>query len=92
MDLLLCDYVKVRKMRTGLGTGTQKVKRTAIDKKLQVCNCTCYRIVSYILSYRINLLKMTVLSVVISTIDDIASIISQCVHGQISQRGAREIL
>ena len=32
MDLLLCDYVKLRKVRTG----TQKGKRTAIDKKLQV--------------------------------------------------------
>ena len=32
MDILLCDYVKLRKVRTG----TQKGKRTAIDKKLQV--------------------------------------------------------
>ena len=32
IDLLLCDYVKLRKVRTG----TQKTKRTAIDKKLQV--------------------------------------------------------
>ena len=32
-DLLLCDYVKLRKMRTG----PQKEKSTATDKKLQVC-------------------------------------------------------
>lgn len=32
MDLLLCDYVKLRKVRAA----TQKGKRTAIDKKLQV--------------------------------------------------------
>ena len=32
MDLLLCDYVKLRKVRAA----TQKGKRTAVDKKLQV--------------------------------------------------------
>ena len=32
MDLLLCEYVKLRKVRTG----TEYVKRTMNDKKLQV--------------------------------------------------------
>ena len=38
MDLLLCDYVKLRKVRGG----TQKGKRTAIDKKLQVSIYSTY--------------------------------------------------
>ena len=40
MDLLLCDYVKLRKVRRG-----EKIKKTRIDKKLQVGEqgyCVCW--------------------------------------------------
>jgi len=39
MDLRLCDYAKMRKVRTG----TQKIKRTVNDKKLQVLSYVCTR-------------------------------------------------
>ena len=34
IELLLCDYVKLRKVRIG----PQKMKKTTIDKKLQVAS------------------------------------------------------
>lgn len=39
VDLLLCDYVKLRKVRTE--TREVKGKITAADKKLQVAICVC---------------------------------------------------
>jgi len=47
-SLLLCDYVRLRKVRTGVRTSKQKAKITKTDKKLKVllmfmciCIATC---------------------------------------------------